>query len=522
MEKGVSANRVIVSVLTVLVLVPLAFLTVNSVLMTADIPEPSTEATVFGPDMPWVHLAAAAAVAVLLAVFRGQLARLPEKRLLTVGMTLVFVAGLVWVFTMRVETGADQYFVLEGAKNFLQGDYQAFREGGYFYAYPHQLGLALYFQPFLLAAGQNAWLWIQAANVLWLLLGFYCLQRITALLFGKREVTNAAVILMLLCFEILLYVVFVYGNVPAFGLGLLAVLLQVKYFKSRNTLSAVLSVAAAAGGVLLRNNNLVWLVAMLLFYLMDCVFERKKRSILFAVLLIGANIAAGGTVDLYYSAVTGIPVNGGVPKIAWAAMGLQEGPRAPGWYNAYIRTVYEDADFSGAEAALAAGESIKGSLANFAEHPGYAVRFFYEKVSSTWNNPDFQSFWISQAQDYSNIEYNRLSNSIYYGKASLLLKGFMDIYQSLVYLGSALFFLLRFKKIGREQLLPGIIFLGTFLFHLFWETKAQYAATCFPLLIPYAAYGWLELSGRVREHFARKWGTGRRFPKAPPGNAAKA
>ena len=103
MEKGVSANRVIVSVLTVLVLVPLAFLTVNSVLMTADIPEPSTEATVFGPDMPWVHLAAAAAVAVLLAVFRGQLARLPEKRLLTVGMTLVFVAGLVWVFTMRVE-----------------------------------------------------------------------------------------------------------------------------------------------------------------------------------------------------------------------------------------------------------------------------------------------------------------------------------------------------------------------------------------------------------------------------------
>lgn len=119
MEKGVSANRVIVSVLTVLVLVPLAFLTVNSVLMTADIPEPSTEATVFGPDMPWVHLAAAAAVAVLLAVFRGQLARLPEKRLLTVGMTLVFVAGLVWVFTMRVETGADQYFVLEGAKNFL-------------------------------------------------------------------------------------------------------------------------------------------------------------------------------------------------------------------------------------------------------------------------------------------------------------------------------------------------------------------------------------------------------------------
>ena len=64
-------------------------------------------------------------------------------------------------------------------------------------------------------------LWIQAANVLWLLLGFFiACQRITALLFGKREVTNAAMnLLMLLCFEILLYVVFVYGNVPAFWLG---------------------------------------------------------------------------------------------------------------------------------------------------------------------------------------------------------------------------------------------------------------------------------------------------------------
>ena len=68
-----------------------------------------------------------------------------------------------------------------------------------------------------------------------------CLVLLPAANYGapvwKTEVTNAAVILMLLCFEILLYVVFVYGNVPAFGLGLLAVLLQVKYFKSRNTLS---------------------------------------------------------------------------------------------------------------------------------------------------------------------------------------------------------------------------------------------------------------------------------------------
>ncbi|WP_147568054.1 hypothetical protein [Christensenella intestinihominis] len=515
MENSISANRIIVAALAVLILIPLVFAAADSIVMTADIPDPSTEATAFLADLPWIHLAAAAVVAALLAALREQLCKLPEKRLLVVGMALVFAAGLAWVFTMRVEPGADQYFVLKGAGEILQGDYRALMPGGYFYTFPHQLGLALYFQPFILIAGQNAWLWLQAANVLWLLLGFYCLYRITMLLFGKREVTNITLLLMLLCFEILLYVVFVYGNIPAFGLGLLAVLCQVRYFKSRKKRFAVLSAAAAVAGILLRNNNLVWLAAMLLFYLLDCIFERKPLSVVFAALLAGVSLAAGGAVNLYYSGTTGLAVNDGVPRAAWVAMGMQEGPMAPGWYNAYSRTVYEETGYDGAQTALLAREDAEQSLQNFAQQPGYAAQFFYRKVSSTWNNPTFQGFWISQVRDYSAIGQGKLSNSIYYGRAHLFLKGFMNIYQSLIYVGAAAFFLLRFKKIKREQLLPGVIFLGTFLFHIFWETKAQYAATCFPLLIPYAACGWLEISGRLREWLAKKPKKKKNFHKKP-------
>lgn len=510
MEKGVSANRVVLSVLTVLILIPLVFIAADSVLMTAGIPDPPTEATAFTADMPWVHLVSSAAVIFLLILFQKRLRNLPEKYLLIVGMILVFIVGLAWVFKMRVEAGADQLLVLEGASQFMQGNYEWFVRGGYFYVYPHQLGLAAYFQLFIAFAGQNAYLWIQAANVLWLMLGFYCLYKITALLFGKREITNVALVLLLFCFEILLYVVFVYGNLPAFGLGLLAVLLTLRYFKERKACYAVWSAVVITASILLRNNNLVWLVAMVIFYLLDAAFEKKKWSFAFAALLIGANLLGGFAVSFCYAQATGIPAAEGVPKTAWVAMGLQEGPMAPGWYNGYSNNLYQSMDYDGEKTAVQAKENIRECVANFAEHPGYAARFFYQKISSTWNNPTFQGFWISQVRD-SQIEQDKLSNSIYNGGANLLLQGFMNLYQSVIYIGSALFFLFHFKKIRREQLLPGVIFLGTFLFHIFWETKAQYVATCFPLLIPYAACGWTGLSGRMKA-----WIDGKRKNKIHP------
>lgn len=498
------------SVLTILILVPLIFIAADSVLMTAGIPDPPTEATAFTADMPWIHLISSVTMIVLLILFQRQLRNLPEKHLLITGMILIFIVGLAWVFKMRVETGADQFFVLEGANQFMQGNYEWFVRGGYFYVYPHQLGLAAYFQIFLALAGQNAYLWIQAANVLWLILGFYCLYRIASLLFGKREITNVTLILLLFCFEILLYVVFVYGNLPAFGLGLLAILLTLRYFKERKASYAILSVAAITASILLRNNNLVWLVAMVIFYLLDGIFEKKKRSVVFAVLVIGANLFGGFAVSFCYAQATGIPAAEGVPKTAWVAMGLQEGPMAPGWYNGYSNNLYQSTDYDGEKTTVQASENMRESVADFAEHPGYAAKFFYQKISSTWNNPTFQGFWISQVRD-SRIKQDKLSNSIYNGGANLLLQGFMNIYQSVIYIGSVAFFLFRFKKIRREQLLPGVIFLGTFLFHVFWETKAQYVATCFPLLVPYAAYGWICLSGRVKN-----WIDGKRKTENSP------
>ena len=45
-----------------------------------------------------------------------------------------------------------------------------------------------------------------------------------------------------------------------------------------------------------------------------------------------------------------------------------------------------------------------------------------------------------------------------------------------------------------HRLLLPTIFIGGFLFHLFWEAKSQYTITYFVLLIPYCAKGLMDMT----------------------------
>ena len=50
-----------------------------------------------------------------------------------------------------------------------------------------------------------------------------------------------------------------------------------------------------------------------------------------------------------------------------------------------------------------------------------------------------------------------------------------------------------------HRLLLPMIFIGGFIFHLFWEAKGQYTITYFVLLIPYCAKGLMDMSDDVAE-----------------------
>ena len=61
-----------------------------------------------------------------------------------------------------------------------------------------------------------------------------------------------------------------------------------------------------------------------------------------------------------------------------------------------------------------------------------------------------------------------------------------------------------------KKLVPAMIFVGGFVFHMFWEAKCQYTIPYFVLLIPYAVFGFSKTAEWITERCcSRKSGTER-------------
>ena len=104
----------------------------------------------------------------------------------------------------------------------------------------------------------------------------------------------------------------------------------------------------------------------------------------------------------------------------------------------------------------------------------------------------------------SNIQKSKFVKSILSeGKVNETITLYMNIIQTLILFGATTYMILDFKKIKSKQLIFIIIFIGGFLFHMFWEAKCQYTFTYFVLLIPYAVRGFVLLSNILEEKISK-------------------
>ena len=65
-----------------------------------------------------------------------------------------------------------------------------------------------------------------------------------------------------------------------------------------------------------------------------------------------------------------------------------------GWYNGYTQKIYKKNKYDYQLTKERVNSDIEKSVIKLKENPKYACNFFYEKVTSQWNNPTFQCFWI--------------------------------------------------------------------------------------------------------------------------------
>ena len=167
---------------------------------------------------------------------------------------------------------------------------------------------------------------------------------------------------------------------------------------------------------------------------------------------------------------------------------------APGWYNHYTVITFSKYNYDGEMAIAKARADIGERLSYFSSHPRYTLSFFTKKILSQWNEPSYESLWVSKVKGHLSPVPNFATN-LY--DSNYLLR-YLKVFQLLIFVG---FLFAALKGVGRRDclftLIP-LIILGGFSYHLIFEAKSQYILIYFIMLIPYAAYGLDVITQKAR------------------------
>ncbi|RJW35673.1 hypothetical protein DXC97_22485 [Lachnospiraceae bacterium TF09-5] len=416
---------------------------------------------------------------------------------------LYFLVGMVWILITRMPPISDQQKILNIAEQMVMGVYTQFQtNSGYLWRYPDQMGIVYYYYLITLIFGKYNYLVIQICNLIVATIGLVFVKKL-ADVFWSKECTCIGFGIQLsymLFIPYLLYITFIYGTTLGFVFSLLAIYMEVLYLKQRKIKTAILSALFIGLAVVFKTNSMIMLIAMMLFLFYDLLIEHKeyKKTILFFVMIISVQIFFTQSIHFIMSSKSGYEVSKGMPKLDWVAMALQESRYAPGTWNGYSVHLYEEANYAYKDANQLALESIKKSLYSFWDDKSEAVRWLGRKQAAQWNEPCFGAIEISRNR-IAAANMPKFAKRVIYGRWGYYIIIYQNYLQTLILFGCLMYFIFtKSKNIKRETLILGVVMLGGFLFHIFWEAKNQYVLPYFWIIIPYSVKGYQLVSLKIR------------------------
>lgn len=425
-------------------------------------------------------------------------AKVSEKKLFW-GLTGLFSIFMLYFMLNGLDPlYADQKYVFEAARDFLDGFYDEFQEGGYIYRYPHQLGLLLY-DSIIMQFSRNFHA-NYIANFLCIIGINFLFYKITNLLFANKTVNLMTILASFAFLPQFFYFMFVYGLTPGFFFMSLAFYHALRYDREERFINMIGMILSCAAAVLVRNNYMIGVLAIALFLLLK-FFKREGnlKNLLALVAVVLCLILPTRLVIAGFEAKTETKLDNGCPTILWIAMGtdLDNNMRCPGWYDGTNWDIYTD---SGYDAELAAAEGrlkMRENLLKMKEDPQKTGWFFLVKTISQWCEPLYQSLWYAGADfDYSKLP--PLLESLYGETWAEDIVSALCKFLTMVFWGFALVFLIfnRKKFCGWEMFL--MFSMGGVLFHTFWEAKSQYVYPFVFVLIPFAMYAVWQVVQKLR------------------------
>ena len=484
-------ENVIKKIVQILAIIILMFLTVVSMCGTAHVDK--DEVITYLSDNPIIHIIAIGIIIAIIKYINKKEIKISKK---TIRICIAIWIGIIiiWILITQLYPRADQKHIFDAANDLLNGNTSSFNAEEYAGSNPHQIWLILIETLTGLVFKKYNFLILQFLNILAVLVSIFAIYKITRIIFKNRKTSIGTIIALFLFAPLSFYVTFIYGNLFGLATSMVAIWFLLKYLESKKIRYIFVSAVNIELAILFKSNYLITLVAMIGLIMLYVIKEKRLKTMLSIILLVAIYFAGNFGINVITKTITGEDKNEGIPMKSYIVMGLQEGSRAPGWYNGYNRRVYKENKYNTKKAEEVVNKDLKERLDEMIKNPEYTMNFFYKKIVSEWNEPTFQCLWINKSRK-ANIPSNALVRSIKgEGTANKMITFYTNIIQTLILFGATAYFILDFKNIKSKQLVFIIIFIGGFLFHLMWEAKGQYTFTYFIMLIPYAVRGFLKVS----------------------------
>lgn len=406
------------------------------------------------------------------------------RSVLAVTAILLFASGTFLVHAIPYYPVGDQLNTTAGAYYAMEGNYIMLMPGGYIGLYQQQKGFMFLYEILFSIFGGYCYGVAQQFHVLFLVLTLVSGYGFVKNMSSRAIYRIIFCILMLLCAPFIIFLPYIYGDVPSICFCMILLWALSAYGKNLQKRYLVIACVAASLSLMCRMNTWIVLIAVAIGMLLTAIERWNYKPLVAGMCII---LAAAGTikaVDVMYEYRSGYESGIGIPSILWIAMGLQETDGEAGVYNRYQQTVFEENGFDREIAAQIGKDYIAGRLEEFRNNPQMAMHFFEEKILSQWMEPLFESLAATGTFEKGKAVTGWVKE-LYYGSLHNVVWKSANYYQSLVYVGIILCILGRDKKLRMGTMnsmawIPIIALIGGFLFSLIWENQSRY---CLPYYI---------------------------------------
>ena len=411
--------------------------------------------------------------------------------------------GLIWIIVRDATPIADSMRVYEAAVDMYKG--QALTSTKYFELNPQNLLLSFVFSLFFKLFHSSNLIIIKVINLIancFTILGLYFITKLLKKDYKVKE--SACLILSITYIPMLLLINLTYGDLVSLPFDIFSLYFIMKYTKEKRIKYFISSVILMMLAVILRMNNLIFVIAIAIYLFLnlnlnkETIKDKQKLKelgikVLLIIVFIIVAIIPSNILKVTLQNTYDLDAKKEIPATRYIAMGMQEGPRANGWYNetgdiAHYETKPNHEQYK---------DMITERLTYFSKHISYTIKFYIKKTASMWTEPLQESIWQNLSFNFDKLDKNDkatkkekieleqtdaklLENQKI---AQLYLKAFLFIL-----FGMTLAFIIKNRKnISNEAILLLLVFLGGFFFHLLWEGKSRYIIPYFIVLIPLAS-----------------------------------